>query len=120
MQFNQNSLENWVEESLARKRLVQNSNFEPLSKLTIVIPSYGRQAFLLRQAVYWGYSRANIIIVDGSPDPLSDKMRNLLAGLPNILYLHSNKSSHYRPNFNPPNKFLQNHLFYVRIRILTQ
>lgn len=88
MQFNQNSLENWLEESLAKNRLDQNSSFEQLSKLTIIIPSYGRHSFLLRQTAYWGYSSANIIIIDGSPDPLTDRMCKALAGLPNFRYLH--------------------------------
>ena len=82
MQSNVNNLEDWVEESLAKKRLDQNKNYDLLSKLTIVIVSYDRQRFLLRQAVYWGYSRANIIIVDGSPTPLTDRMCNVFSELP--------------------------------------
>ena len=56
MQSNVNNPEDWVDESLAKKRLDQNKGYDLLSKLTIGIASYGRQPFLLRQAVYWFYS----------------------------------------------------------------
>lgn len=96
MKVSHNSLEDWVEESLARKQLEQNDGFEELTGLTIVIPSYERQAFLLRQAVYWGNTQANIIIVDGSQEPLSGRMQKVLAGLPNVRYKHAKESFAHR------------------------
>ena len=84
-------LEDWVEASLARRRLERNNSFEQLAKLTVVIASFGRPDFLMRQAVYWGYSKAQIIIVDGSPQPLTDRMRKIMDGVSNIRYLHASE-----------------------------
>ena len=42
-----------------------------LDDLTIVIPSFGRQEFLARQIAYWRGSRAHILILDGTQNPMS-------------------------------------------------
>jgi glycosyltransferase domain-containing protein len=90
--LNCNGLERWVEESLARKKLEENDGLEELARLTIVIPCYERQAFLFRQAVYWGGTQAKVIILDGSENPLSDSMQEVLAKLPNFCYRHARES----------------------------
>lgn len=41
-----------------------------LEKLSIVIPTYGRQQYVLRQAKYWQGSGAQIHILDGSATPI--------------------------------------------------
>lgn len=92
MNFNQHSLEDWVEDSLSQKKAEQDIEFNELTQLTIVIPSYERQAFILRQVVYWGKTQAKIIILDGSQVPLSDRMQKVLAGLPNFTYRHLKES----------------------------
>ena len=38
-----------------------------LSDLTIVIPSYKRQKYLLRQILFWKDYDVNLLILDGSP-----------------------------------------------------
>lgn len=59
-----------------------------LTKLTVVIVSYERQDFLLRQAVYWGNGAAKVVIVDGSSRPLSGLRLEALLTQKNITYLH--------------------------------
>lgn len=60
-----------------------------LAKLTVVIPCYGRQDFLLRQLVYWRGSGASVVIVDGSPQPLDDSQKALLTLTSDITYLYA-------------------------------
>ncbi|CAB4825286.1 unannotated protein [freshwater metagenome] len=43
-----------------------------LEKLSIVIPTFDRQSYVLRQVRYWEKSGAQIHIFDGSDQPLSD------------------------------------------------
>ncbi len=81
-------LESWAISELSKKKLQDVSYSDKLAKLTIVIPSYQRQPFLIRQSVYWGYSNANIIMVDGSPKPVSPSIEELILKLPNVSYHH--------------------------------
>ena len=60
-----------------------------LSKLTIVIPTYQRQDFILRQAVYWGGSQVQVVVLDGSASPLSEHLRFMLNEMQNFTYIHS-------------------------------
>jgi glycosyltransferase domain-containing protein len=89
MQYNQKALEAWFEISLCNKQCVNNDDANQLSKLTIVIPSYNRQAFILRQAIYWCNSLATIIFIDGSDLPLPVKIRDILSQQSNFIYLYS-------------------------------
>ena len=41
-------------------------NYATLSDLTLVIPSYERQAYLLRQIEFWSRYPVNVVILDGS------------------------------------------------------
>ncbi|MGP8281876.1 MAG: TIGR00180 family glycosyltransferase [Desulfomonilaceae bacterium] len=86
--MNQSLLESWAVAKLANKKSEDASYSEALSKLTIVIPSYDRQPFLLRQAVYWGYSKATMIIVDGSLKPINQSTKRIIDDLPNVKYLY--------------------------------
>ncbi len=79
----------WAAASLEEKKPASDDSLEQLSRLTIIIPSYCRQDCLLRQAVYWGQSRARVVIVDGSPESLSAQVRDLISHLPNLTYLHT-------------------------------
>jgi glycosyltransferase domain-containing protein len=65
-----------------------NGGHDHLSQLTIVIPSYCRQDYLLRQIAYWSFSNATIVIVDGSPTPLASQLLDLISDVPNIKYLN--------------------------------
>lgn len=60
-----------------------------LSDLTIVIPTFQRQEFMLRQYEYWGEADATVVILDGSPTPtiIPDSLKRL-----NIRYVHSGSS----------------------------
>jgi glycosyltransferase domain-containing protein len=59
-----------------------------LEDLTVIVPSYCRQAFLLRQIVYWMQSSVKVILLDGSPEPLPTHLRTSLGAISNVRYLH--------------------------------
>lgn len=63
---------------------------ESLSQLTLVIPSFRRQDYLMRQVVYWAHSRATLIIVDGSPQSIGPRAEAFVRRMPNVVYIHSN------------------------------
>ena len=57
-----------------------------LSQISLIIPSYNRQNFLLRTIRYWSGSQIQVYILDGSPNPIPpDK---LIPFEKNINYLH--------------------------------
>ena len=58
--------------------------------LTVVIPSYCRQDFIIRQFAYWYGHGASLIIMDGSPDPLSRQIQKVVSRLDGINYVHLN------------------------------
>jgi len=58
-----------------------------LEKLSIVIPTYGRQEFVKRQMKYWSGSMASVYIMDGSPQELLLEHGEEFAS--NICYIHS-------------------------------
>lgn len=82
-------MEAWVENILSEKK--RDGVREPagLAALTLVIPSYGRQDFLLRQAAYWGFSAATVVMLDGSPEPFGSNAQAILGQAPNLLYCHA-------------------------------
>lgn len=83
------ALEEWVAKKLQSSDGQSGDGvLDALSKLTIVIPTYCRQRFILRQLAYWGETSANVIVVDGSPEPLSRSARSIITGLENFQYLH--------------------------------
>lgn len=57
-----------------------------LNKLTIVIPTYGRPAYILRNMQYWSGKACRIIVMDGSPKGLSSEVLTGLAQ--NVSYFH--------------------------------
>jgi glycosyltransferase domain-containing protein len=65
-----------------------NFNAVDLSKLTIVIPTFERPDFLLRQIRYMANWNVRIIIIDGSEVPLSAELLIILKDLPHIDYRH--------------------------------
>ena len=77
----------WTKINLEKKART-NERYDYLSQLTIVIPSFCRQNYLLRQIAYWSFSKATIIIVDGSPTPLDSELLKLISHVPNIKYLN--------------------------------
>lgn len=83
------TLDSWFAHSLRKSANEENPSFATLSLLTVVIPCYARQDFLLRQCVYWHGSGASVVIVDGSPQPLDGISRQTLDGLSDVIYLHA-------------------------------
>ena len=58
-----------------------------LGDLTIVIPSFGRPEYVVRQLAYWACRNVKVIIVDGSKEPIGDELMQLLDATPNVRYL---------------------------------
>ena len=69
------------------KNFSNSNQYELLKKLTIVIPSFNRQLYILRQISFWSkYKNIKIIILDGSKKTLKkDLLKNINK---NILYYH--------------------------------
>lgn len=62
--------------------------FENLSRLTVVIPSYGRHPYLVRQAVYWLGSGARVIVMDGSAQALPAELAQSICASGEFTYIH--------------------------------
>jgi len=82
------SLESWFLSRLSGNN-AQPHSLDPLEQLTVVIISYCRQPFILRQIVYWMRSPAKVVILDGSPNPLNETVRQALTELPSTTYIHN-------------------------------
>lgn len=63
--------------------MVKNS----LKDLTLVVPTYFRQSFVLRLMRYWSGRGAKVIVLDGTDDPISKV--HLDAMDPSIVYIHN-------------------------------
>ena len=87
-----NPLEDWFGSTLRRIGGEVRSDSTVLSLLTVVIPCYDRQDFLLRQCVYWHRRGASVVIVDGSPRSLSDSVQQTISSLGDVTYLHAEVS----------------------------
>jgi len=88
--MNGDALNIWFSESMSNVGVASTSPQGcDLSDVTVIIPSYKRQAFILRQFVYWSASSAEVLVMDGSPEPLSEKCQEILNGFPKLCYLHS-------------------------------
>jgi len=81
------ALVEWTRIKVEARKDRTNQPCPQLAQLTIVIPSFCRQEYLLRQLAYWAYSDATIIIIDGSPTPLEVSVMDLISGVPNVQYL---------------------------------
>ena len=79
-------LERWCLERLRNGPTV----VEPpgLERLTVFIPSFGRPEFVLRQLVYWSGTAAHLLILDGSPDPIPESVREAVDARMELDYLH--------------------------------
>jgi glycosyltransferase domain-containing protein len=65
---------------------LEKSKFNFLEKLTIVIPTYNRQAFALRCMQYWSGTNVNIVVIDGTKKNIDSVIISQLE--PNIKYIH--------------------------------
>ena len=82
------SLERWFLSRISAPRTGRSTD-DPLENLTVIIPSYCRQPFLLRQIVYWMYAPVKVIILDGSTESLSPHLMKAVAPLLHITYWHN-------------------------------
>lgn len=73
--------------------------FVDLKKLSIIIPSYNRQEFLLRQMVYWKDTMSEVFIVDESKESLPDEIVNKFNKITGKFYFHLNLDIYKRLNF---------------------
>lgn len=85
--MNATALEEWCLGLLESRHSVP-SELSPRAKLTVVIVSYCRQDFILRQLAYWGQDAAKVVIVDGSPKPLGRFALDVVVAQRNITYVH--------------------------------
>ena len=72
--------------------------YRELEDVTIVIPSYCRQKYILRQMIYWVNSGVKLLILDGSPSALPKNILKTVSSYQDITYLHLNISLEDRLN----------------------
>jgi glycosyltransferase domain-containing protein len=63
-----------------------------LRDLTIVVATFERPKFILRQVKYLSNLNAQVIITDGSKRPLSSNLLSMIEKLPHIQYVHNERS----------------------------
>lgn len=68
-----------------------------LNNLTIIIPTYNRQKFVLRNIMYWNNKEPQIIVLDGSVTSINDDLISSFGK--NIKYFHLPLSFSERLNF---------------------
>lgn len=73
---------------MANTVLVADKNISLLHELSVVIPTFNRHEFVLRQLRYWSNTGAQVIIVDGSKEPLAQHALNKF-GFSNLIYIHT-------------------------------
>ena len=94
MALNKN-LEEWFYKKIENKKTI---GIKELNEITIVIPTYERQDFILRQLIYWHGSGIKLLILDGSISPLPGKILDFVNPLKNFTYLHLVNSYEERLN----------------------
>lgn len=77
--------EDWFLEGINKPNL---SDCSLLDKVTIVIPSYERQSYLLRQILYWHGTGVSLLILDGSNSALPDNISAAILNRKELTYLH--------------------------------
>ena len=69
-----------------RKNVVQYDN---LKNLTVIVPSFSRHEFILRQISYWHGTGATLIVIDGSEHSLEDRFQGEIDKFNDVVYIHS-------------------------------
>ena len=95
-QFLTDSLIAWFFENIASKPYTYGNN-NLLNKLTVYIPTCGRHEFLLRAISFWAGSPVQLIIGDGSQEPLPLEVQETI---------NCQKNMHYFHNLNGPSRRL--------------
>ena len=88
--MNRNDLNIWFSDLMFHSKespVLMNS--QDLDDITVIIPSYNRQEFILRQFAYWSTSSATVIVLDGSLKPISEQCIEILSAFPRLNYLHA-------------------------------
>ena len=67
--------------------------YPDLSRFTVVIPTFSRPHFVIRQFEYWRETTAQVVILDGAPNPVDIPVEKLAK---NIRYIHSGLSFNQR------------------------
>lgn len=80
-----NNLKNWFFDYAKNSA---SDKYTELKKVTIVIPTYERQDFILRQLLYWHGSGVQLLILDGSDASLPESVLNVLNNWGDVRYLH--------------------------------
>lgn len=90
-------MNDWFESELRSKEPDEHLyDLEELKYLTVIIPTYERQSYLLRQIIYWLGSGVTLIIVDGSKLPFTKLERLSIANKLNFQYIHCPESFTHR------------------------
>ena len=67
-------------------------NYKKLAKLTLVMPSYERQPFVIRSMKYWSNKNVKLVVLDGSKCSIKSSILKTLNLNKNIYYEHSKSS----------------------------
>ena len=81
----------WAEAGLSRENRADEI-YPQLRQLTIIIPSFERPDYILRQVVHWAFREPSVVIMDGSLEPIGARLLDLLTDVPNIRYVASEES----------------------------
>lgn len=79
-----------------KTRRSTNEANELLKMVSIVIQSYDRQSFLLRQIAHWNESSISLLIFDQSPAPLNHEILEYIKKYKNIKYFYSDSDIYSR------------------------
>ena len=74
----------------------RDSPIESLSNLTIIVPTYLRQEFIIRQCLYWQKSGVKLLILDGTPESLPHELAITLKNFSFAKYVHAPLDFHSR------------------------
>lgn len=80
-------------------RYKNSIQYDNLKNLTIIIPSYSRHEFILRQILYWRGSGATLIIIDGSESSLEDRFQDEINKFDDVVYINSTLQLNQRLTF---------------------
>jgi glycosyltransferase domain-containing protein len=87
----------WFESELSSIQPDENlDDLGELKNLTVIIPTYERQTYLLRQVLYWAGSGVTLIIVDGSKLPFTKLEQLGVVDELNFQYIHCPESFPHR------------------------
>lgn len=87
-------LERWCLERLWQEPTVVEH--PGLDRLTVVIPSFGRPEFVLRQLVYWSDTASHLLLLDGSPEPIPESVQEAVGARTELDYVHRPVGLHER------------------------